>query len=532
MLAHDHMAAKTGNVDGIWWTEHDWRLANFAKIESVSFESAPEVQQFPARVAESDRPPAEIELTWEPVESTAESACSAAVTDERSATGAASLRVSAAASGGPVTGRWELTVDNHRATYPLFSEPRVDLSVYPEDGLLEDGGLLLEFVLSQQPPDLTHPRIQYVAGDGPVEESEARTVTRRLEVEPGRWNDLSVEPAADAADLDLPADGLDNSLHRLRVGVTSEGPERAACFDDLEVRPGREGPELLELQRDLLEGLPTEVEHFVGMEVSWYGQHVNAYGEDVPIPDYEERDPEELGTSGIVEHVHEHGGVACFNHPSPDNRGAFADRLVVEEAYGAELTEVLRRDGEPVDRLELWDRVSAAGLVLTGLGSGDTHHADTGWEAGERAPYYVTHVWADALTTEALLDALTAGRAYIGSPAWFRGTLDIEGPGGLAMGGAAVRSDACSLIATVTGASAGDRLVWLCNGERIGTETLADADAEASVDVPAGEEVRAVRVELRREDVAPNPIAASNPVYLTSERDALSAQAAGRFVDE
>lgn len=540
IAAHDHMAAKTGSVDAIWWTEHDWKLANYFKIRKVDFDTPVETDEVPSAVPEAGQPPVSMTKRWvpEPGPETGPG-CAAEIDGTRGFDGESSLKIAAfpSAGGAPATMRAFLKAQRHREKFSLFSRPEVRIAVYPEAGALQNGGIFIEFVLSEQPPDLRQPRIRYAAGslaDGPELENGVLLVPVAMEA--GQWNVLKLDPAADAGRLGLPAGGLDNSLQVMRLGATAGTGPVVAWFDGLEFQPRLSGGELLAAERELIGRLPLKVKHFVGMEVTWYGRHINAFGPRVPIPDYPSADPAEFTTAGVVRHIHRHGGLACFNHPPVGNPAEVAALTLESQAWGADLIEIAHKkprlvprkgsgeDAHDADellriRLRLWDQLSMNGIFLTGLGVSDSHHARRGWEPDEiNECAWVSHVWAPALEEEALLKGLGQGRVYFADPSRFRGSLDIQGPGELVMGSIAPQPVRGELLGVVSGARPGDRLVWICNGVEAGATTLASDHETACFPIPDDtEHILAIRFELRREFTEKHherAVACTNPVFL------------------
>lgn len=542
MRAHDYMAAGTGAVDAIWWTEHDWRLVNFCKVEAFSFDADKETPSFPARVARDGESPDAIEVAWVPDEHTRQTpGCSAGRTKERSFDGTTSLRLAASTEGDAEnTSRCVFTVENMRGSFPLFSRPRVGLAVFAEADPKEDGEIFIEIVLSEQPPGMEQARLRYVWPPWENQgSSQGSALTLPLDLKVGQWTRVDLDPAADAAGLGLPARGLDNSLHRIWIGVTARRGKAAACFDALRIEPRLSGGALLEAQRELLGQLPLSVKHFAGMEVSFYGHHMNAFGSRVPVPDYFSLPPSALTTRGIVDHIHRFDGLACYNHPRVADPERITEELLQTEAYGADLIEVAHQSGRNLaERLRLWDALSAAGILLTGLGVSDAHQTGRFWEETETESCgWVTHVWASALEEEALLAGLRAGRAYFADPSQFRGTLDLHGPGGLRLGDARIESGPCSIEAWISGACAGDTIAWIVNGEVVREEHLDAADGRSTWrSDPTVDPIRAVRFELRRRGTrrAPDravPVACSNPVFLINDTKTLRQRDRHRIVN-
>jgi antitoxin (DNA-binding transcriptional repressor) of toxin-antitoxin stability system len=554
-LAHDHLAAETGAVDLIWWTDHDFRVANFAKLQRNALDSLAAVMEIPNRSGNAERPVEQVPLTWERVDvggypgaSPTAGEGDLAVSPAAPAGGGGALRIALPpAEAGARLCRFELKAGAHYESFPLLTRPVVSLAVCPEDGPGEPAALV-RLVLSQQPPDLGQPSLTYVAGDRAVFERVARGAAgsdgrpgadlvavaaadgRRALIagdaafvhcpaEVGTWQRLALDPAADVERLGLRG-GLDNALHRLQLGVASGGAGGGAGFAELEVAPGLAGPAVLDEQRALLARLPTRVKHLVGLEISYYGRHFNAFGSGVPIPDYAALLPQALTPEMVVEHIHRHGGLACLNHPPRVDVEGTAKLLAERRLFGADLIEVAHAGAGLSERLQLWDRLAGQGLVVTGLGVSDAHSAAAGWRATGRQPvHWVTHIWADSLAEGDLLAGLRRGQAFFADPAAFRGTIDLEGPLATSMGDVVVTSRPPRLVARLTGLQPGDLIAWLCNG-RLVNATIADGDALAvEWQSPARVEgLQAIRVQVHRPAQVNHPngglVACSNPLYL------------------
>lgn len=541
MLAHEHVAVRTGAVEAIWWTEHDWRLANCCKVKQFDFDREEEQIPFPARIAEDGEPPVCVSASWQTTNTAGDPpGCGAVHSNKQSYDGHSSLCLySRSAAGEPQTCRRALIVHNHRASFPLFSRPRIRIAVRPEVDQGSEGSVFIECILSQQPPQLDSARICYVLADRPQparrDAHDPLTIIVSKPAKSGQWNVIDLDPATDAAQLGLPAAGLDNALRLLQLGVTAQKGQITAYFDALELEPKYRGTAVIELQREIVAQLPARVKHFVGMEVSWYGQHINAFGCDVPIPGYEQLRPAELTTPRIIAHIHQHGGLACFNHPPVKDLDSLAAELIEHSAYGADLMEVAHRNHHIEERLQLWDRLSAAGVVLTGLGVSDAHHADSGWGEDDTPASWVTRIQALELEEAALLRALQHGRVFFADPSAFRGEMELTGPGNFQLGDVRAGDAPCPLTAQITGARKGDLLVWLANGTEVQRDFLSGPDIVNRLAVsPPTSGVCAVRLELRRMPSAGKEavrIACSNPVYLAATADAISPCARHRVVN-
>ena len=551
-LAHDHEAAETGHVDLIWWTDHDFRVANFAKVPGYAFNALQEYATIPNRRGHPSAPTMQTPMTWTRVDATGAVVAPArgAAQDPEAAplppaweesdevrisgdvvrTGTGSLQLTLPAGGEREAGTQErlydfvAAVQYHR--FPLLSRPIVKLAIYPARGVGTGGEILVRFVFSEQPPDLKQPSLTYAIGGAEraacVEGMEA---TVPLAWRAGEWNEYSFDPAADVGRLGLPG-GLDNSLHRTQIGLRRAGASDepvVAHFDDLEIAPQVKGTAVLDLHRELLATLPTRVKHLVGIEVSYYGQHINAFGSRVPIPDYQGLLPKALSASEVVEHIHRYGGLACLNHPSRANVDAAAAHLAEQRLFGCELMEVAHGMQGLEERLRLWDRLAQAGMIVTGLGVSDAHTAKQGWRQAPGNPVrWVTRIWAESLAEADLLDALRRGHAFFADPAAFRGDLDMCGPNGARMGDVLVlrAGEAPTLVVRCTGLQAGDLVAWLCNGRLVHAAT-ATKDTLEDEWLPAApvEGLQAIRVQVHRSRLVNGPwagiVACGNPVYLT-----------------
>src|SRR5689334_4251675 len=113
-LAHDHEAAQAGAVDLIWWTDHDFRAANFAKVKGFAFDDLIEQAVIPNRKPTPQQPTMTAEMSWEPYPvGGMPPAGTAEIVADVVRTGTASLRIalpagSRAADGGAAGERFAL----------------------------------------------------------------------------------------------------------------------------------------------------------------------------------------------------------------------------------------------------------------------------------------------------------------------------------------------------------------------------------------------------------------------------------------
>ena len=220
-----------------------------------------------------------------------------------------------------------------------------------------------------------------------------------------------------------------------------------------------------------------------------YGVHVNAFGANVPLIDYA-RQPRGLDGRQTVEFIHRHGGVALLDHPfGVGRRGrgydevmgrrvqdATATKLIRARCYGADALEVgypLRGGMTAGQHIDLWDRVSEAGIVITGVGTTDTHDNNRSW--GESPPNnWATWIWSASRGMEDLLEGLRSGACYFGDPESWDGRIDLAAAGGGRMGD------------VVLGGPASREVTFLC--EPLPADWTVDLVRNGSVfeSVPAG----------------------------------------------
>lgn len=118
-----------------------------------------------------------------------------------------------------------------------------------------------------------------------------------------------------------------------------------------------------------------------------------------------------------VDAIHQAGGIASINHPN--YQWAF-DHDAIKQVVGANLLEIFNGvnvanvDGSPgrPGYEEIWDGVLSAGRVIFGVAVDDSHnYSDFGPEQANPGRGWVV-VRAEALSSDAIVDALAAGDFY------------------------------------------------------------------------------------------------------------------------
>lgn len=520
--AYDAVAAREGIEDVVWWAEHDFRLANTAKVEGFSFDRIEDTLQTPNRDLSSNEPLSDIAMRWKKV--AGDDRAMAAISRDVVCQGTGSLKLTAPAGG---ECRYAFEADNYRATFPVFTEPVIELAIYPDMKEGTDCAIMVEIMLSQQPPDFSRQRLVYslrVHAPDTVKRCENTTVVYK-NLQPAKWNMLSFDIAADILRSGMTG-GLDHCLHELHIGlVNHEDTPVCAYFDALRFEPRIRGTAGLDAERALVAGMKTKLTHHVGMEFSYYGQHINCFGSSVPIPDYEKLLPKRLSSNEIVDYIHAHGGLACINHLPVKNMEATVKRMVAHRLFGVDLLEINRKGGGIPRKLHFWDRLSAAGLIVTGLTGSDCHYVSETRAAGTRDPYeWVNRVWARSTSEGDLMESLRRGRLFLADPLHFSGRIDFRGAAGALMGDVLIAGsdETPPFEVEITGAEKGDILLWLLNGFVFQASHVTGSRYREHATCPffASDDLQAVRLHLLRPGLSDSAqkglIAATNPIYVTA----------------
>jgi hypothetical protein len=138
-----------------------------------------------------------------------------------------------------------------------------------------------------------------------------------------------------------------------------------------------------------------------------------------------------------VAQIRAHGGVSVYNHPFGTTNsmptGLIRDvilariiaRVLSNQLFAADAVEVgyASRGMDLAGHLELWDALSANGLIYTGVGCSDDHDGQD-WLA--QLNRFVTLPLMSALRGWSLRTALWRGRAAVGMLGDFAGALDLS----------------------------------------------------------------------------------------------------------
>ena len=329
----------------------------------------------------------------------------------------------------------------------------------------------------------------------------------------GSWYTATLTPSEDIAVLWPDLDYRDFALWELSLNAASDGDQVGGYFDYLRFNRTMGGEASLAQQRDMGSRMASKypsVQQQQGLEVSWRSPHVNWFG-PLTFPSYGALTEQEWVAylAGLIPQIHKDGGLVSYNHPFGSSFGAALsqaeqDARLVQvagdllpggaqpDALGCDLLEVgypLRAGVDLAHHVALWDIMSRNAVFLTGNGTSDDHWGQD-WLIGQHAGgnNWVTSAWAASTSQPDLLAALAAGRAWCGSLAAFRGTLDLSVDSTCPMGSVSLsRSRTRKLDATVTGVPAGGSLQILQGAvDYAGARDLA-ADTQVIGSYPASE---------------------------------------------
>ncbi|PWU43338.1 hypothetical protein DLJ46_31900 [Micromonospora globispora] len=425
--------ASHNNVDVVWWTDHDFRVAAHDHRRVVHFDGEEELEG---------------QLAWNWSASTEGTLTASGADFVDSPHGMddppKALRLTATGDG---TFWYAGTAWNWTHTGNI-SDTTLHLDVLPE-AAGTDATLIVEIALSHHPATGGRPAGQYAlryrvgAAERRAHSTDGLLGTVDLPAAPGQWRRLTLPLVEDVRRLwpDLAAG--DNSLRGLRLGVHVTGSAPGSFVVDRLVfdrarRAGQAGEDLrAEVLRAYEDRFPG-VTHHRAYEVSLV-RHLNWFGGDqtlpaFPTPPYRNNDV--ARTEQMIDFLHSHGGVVSWNHPlDVENRESLARLMVERNNLGADLVEIGRAPLD--DHLWVLDVAARNAVFFTAVGVTDDHDG-TDWRgAAER---HITYVWASSTDRDDLVAALRAGRAWFTDLARYRGALDIEVDGRTAMGAVVVTS--------------------------------------------------------------------------------------------
>jgi hypothetical protein len=432
--AHLDQAHRNG-VDVIWWTDHDFRVAAHDHRRAVHFDAATE-------------PEGGLPWTWaKKTEGTLATAALEFVDTSHSPDDPSrALRLSAT-GGSPGGGTLWYAGTAWNYTYSTcIADTTLQLDVRPEkSGPAATFTLRIE--LSHHPARGGRPAgvyvLNYRVGATYLVRHRASglTGTVDLPLAPGPWTRLTIDPVDDVRRLWPDLVAVDNSLRNLRVGVTAGASADVSFVVDRLIfnRSRRGGQDAEDLRAEVLANYRDEysdVTHYRAYEVSLV-RHLNWFGGDqtlpsFPSPPYRDNDP--TLAASMVDFLHGHGGIVCWNHPlDVETRDSLALLMIERNKLGVDLVEIGR--SPQTDLLWVYDVAARNALFFTAVGASDDHDGTDWLTEPERM---ITYVWAESTRKDDLVAALRRGRAWFADLARYRGSVDIRSGGATVMGGVAI----------------------------------------------------------------------------------------------
>ncbi|MCH7869806.1 MAG: hypothetical protein IH881_19085 [Myxococcales bacterium] len=152
---------------------------------------------------------------------------------------------------------------------------------------------------------------------------------------PNSWNRYELNVTRDAVRGFPEHRGEDNSMRQVSIGVESRRRKHArVLFDDFRIEQSLAGARAFEANGRLIDEVAQaypEIVQLQGLEVSYFGPHINIFSQTTEIPDYDrlmtesgislegisDADSKRIGhavTAQVIDAVHRSGGLVSVNH--------------------------------------------------------------------------------------------------------------------------------------------------------------------------------------------------------------------------
>jgi hypothetical protein len=550
MQGHLQQATATG-IDVMWWTEHDFRMAEHGYPGTIHMNGPSETVSNVAVTWTTKREGtlATGTVVWDKqMASPADSATPGSVHLTAQAAGKeeAAIRISGDAANTVL----------QRSLY----DQTINVDVFPST-VSPNAYLAVKITTSWRPATGERPAGEYTLTyivDGT--QGKARTASGidavvHLPARMREWTTLDIRPVDDIVHFWPDLESRDAAMIDVTLGAVSRGKFVAdGWFDLFRIsRPARGADDVLAVQRAVMQGYSLKfpaVRQYQGLEVSLVKPtHVNWFGPEIHMPTFANPTPtvdsNPADGLAIVAWIQARGGLASYNHPYGTGdpallpaaqqdalRVSVAKTVLGDRAMGADILEVgyPSRGGVNLDHhSQLWDTCSRNAIFLTGTGVTDDHSGQN-W-LGQKSNFWT---WAHAPGKELtdLLPALASGKVFFGDPAQFTGTIDLLVDGFAPMGSATVSSASTRTVRAILTDPPDRSVVRIVTGtvdmagvaqpEPGTTFTEMSAGAWATtgfVDLPVDTTApRFVRFEVR--SAAGLPIALSNPVWMLRDQPA------------
>jgi len=393
------------------------------------------------------------------------------------------------------------------------------------EGIDDNARVIFSMLASQQPPDFERAGIKYVFGNTEVDFGKNFAV---VPVCPDESGYITLNVSEDAAKK-MPG-GLDNTFLDFKIEVEIKGNKRIKCFmGDIKIDTECSNEEALRRQRILAEKAGKEfgVTPIVTNEITAAGQHKISFCSDVPVIDHSDGPKNH---EYAVKWVKDHGGEFSLNHPffdwervemnecdKPFALSKLADEYIKNKCWGAIMLEVGFPEGRChfslKQHLLLWDKISNAGVFITGYGDSDNHACTTKWFDGNN---FCAYIYSENPCEESFVAAMKAGNVFTGDPVFFKGDATFKTDKGEVMGSVIEfdESEEERVVLTLGDVPDDCRLVWVINGTEVSEETVS-ANTESNLRVYIDKDINFVRAELYNQ--SGRCIMLTNPIYFVKK---------------
>jgi hypothetical protein len=245
----------------------------------------------------------------------------------------------------------------------------------------------------------------------------------------------------------------------------------------------------------------------VGEEITTPGGHAGAWGLGGARRDIDFRVlPGDPRIADLVRAVNARGALFSINHPAASCAGCGWEHGVPEGVLGIEITN--GNHAEMAQAIAMWDRLLKEGRRIVAVGSSDWHRGSSPIDLAS------VRVWADELSTRAILAGIRAGRVVVMADGRTPPPLLVAhagrrraGAGETLRAGKNVRIDVTLPLGLL-----GGRVDLIADGAVVAT---APATTRVRFDRPAGND-HYLRVHVFAADGAPRAV--TNPVFLEQRR--------------
>ena len=422
----------------------------------------------------------------------------------------------------------EFLATPHRHECALLADFMLHLGMKFAD-VDDDVRIVVDVMLSRRPPDFEFAHILYVYGNDEGLGNKYETVKK-------------MKPANGICDFELLKDakdvgGGDNTFKKVIFTVlTRNGKSTKFCLDYLKTSRKYRYSDACAVQQKLADELGAKygVTPYVITEITEAGPHKNVFSTKVPIIDYRSMDYK-VSEEYAINYVLSQGAIFSLNHPferfkdmlklNPElleKKEEFlqkaADEFIERNVYGASLIEVGFTEGRGEfslnDHLVLWDKLSDAGIFITGYGDSDNHSNITNWFDGNN---FAGYIYAQNPCEEEFIQSMKGGNLYTGDPVYLKDLeITFEDEYKNPMGSVVFTDKTAKVKLSVNGVKEELKVVWVINGKTVKEQNFTE-DFEDFVEISDEKTVNFVRAELYKDKRC---IMLTNPIYYTSENEA------------